>query len=59
MESFKSLNQTLGRAIRNKTDYAVILLYDQRFNKDEYQNHLSKWFTRCLRPYKNGFEEIK
>ena len=32
-ESFKALNQTLGRAIRNKEDYSIILLYDQRYNK--------------------------
>lgn len=52
-QSFKSLNQTLGRAIRNKDDYAVILLFDQRYQRNENIKYLSKWFISCLRPEEN------
>jgi hypothetical protein len=59
MQSFKGLNQTLGRAIRNKSDYAVILLFDQRYAKEEYVKNMSMWFSRCLRSIKNDFEDVR
>jgi len=34
-QTFKSLNQTLGRVIRNKNDYGIILLLDQRYEREE------------------------
>jgi Rad3-related DNA helicase len=49
IQSFKALNQTLGRAIRNKNDYAIILLLDQRYAKEEYIKKFSSWFSKCLR----------
>ena len=48
-QSFRSLNQTIGRAIRNTEDYAAILLFDQRYLKEDNLKNLSKWFTSCLR----------
>ena len=49
-QSFRALNQTIGRAIRSRTDYAAILLYDQRYQREDNQSQLSNWFTQCLRP---------
>jgi Rad3-related DNA helicase len=57
-QSFKALNQTLGRAIRNKEDHAVILLFDQRYLKEENIKHLSGWFTKCLRATTNNYQHI-
>lgn len=48
----------MGRAIRNKDDYAVILLFDQRYQRNENIKHLSKWFTSCLRPSENTYQHI-
>lgn len=30
-QTFQSVNQTIGRVIRNKKDYGVILLLDKRY----------------------------
>ncbi|CAM6002025.1 unnamed protein product [Sphagnum balticum] len=34
-QSFRVLNQTLGRVIRSRNDYGVILLFDIRYEKQE------------------------
>jgi regulator of telomere elongation helicase 1 len=41
----RSLNQAIGRVIRHKDDYGVVLLLDERFKN--HRNSLSKW----LQPY--------
>lgn len=57
-QSFRSLNQTIGRAIRNTEDYAAILLFDQRYLKEENLKNLSKWFTSCLRSANASYCDI-
>ena len=52
-QSFRPLNQTIGRAIRNRNDYSIILLVDQRYLREDNQVHLSEWFKKCLRPSNN------
>lgn len=34
-QTFKSVNQVMGRAIRSKQDYASILLFDQRYGRKD------------------------
>lgn len=57
-QSFRSLNQTIGRAIRNTEDYAAILLFDQRYLKEDNLKNLSKWFTSCLRSANASYCDI-
>ncbi|KAJ3176985.1 DEAD H (Asp-Glu-Ala-Asp His) box helicase 11 [Geranomyces variabilis] len=39
----KAVNQSIGRAIRHKDDYASIVLLDQRFSKDRIRQKLPGW----------------
>uniref|UniRef100_A0A1I8BK20 Helicase ATP-binding domain-containing protein n=1 Tax=Meloidogyne hapla TaxID=6305 RepID=A0A1I8BK20_MELHA len=44
----QSLNQAIGRVIRHKNDYAVILLLDQRFTQQFLGNGLPNWIKQRL-----------
>ncbi|KAF3928382.1 hypothetical protein ABW21_db0208315 [Orbilia brochopaga] len=39
----RAVNQSIGRAIRHRNDYAVILLLDKRFGRESIWNKLPKW----------------
>ena len=39
----KTLNQSIGRAIRHANDYACIMLVDQRFCASNVQKKLPRW----------------
>ncbi|KAK6975607.1 ATP-dependent RNA helicase DDX11 [Biomphalaria glabrata] len=44
----KAVNQSIGRAIRHKDDYAAILLLDQRYTKPSIYNKLPSWISQHL-----------
>jgi Rad3-related DNA helicase len=48
-QTFQAVNQTIGRIIRSKKDYGVILLIDKRYEKKENLLRMSSWFRKCLR----------
>ncbi|KAL4483299.1 hypothetical protein ABPG72_007941 [Tetrahymena utriculariae] len=54
----KSVNQAIGRSIRHKDDYSVILLIDQRFSQEKNINRLSSWIRKRVKPA-NSFENTK
>ncbi|KAI3647445.1 hypothetical protein MP228_007666 [Amoeboaphelidium protococcarum] len=41
----KAVNQSIGRAIRHKNDYAAIVLVDQRYDNDKIVKKLPHWMT--------------
>jgi chromosome transmission fidelity protein 1 len=43
----RSLNQSIGRAIRHKNDYAAIFLIDKRFNGSKIRNKLPGWIKNA------------
>ncbi|CAC5387435.1 BRIP1 [Mytilus coruscus] len=56
IQAFRALNQALGRCIRHRKDWGLLILADERFvkQKDKYCKGLSKWvrnkvqtFTSC------------
>src|SRR5690348_11563598 len=49
--SFDALRQTsqcLGRVIRSKMDYGLMILADQRFNRSDKRGKLPQWITQYL-----------
>lgn len=39
----KAVNQSIGRSVRHKQDYAAVLLLDNRYQNDNVFNALPKW----------------
>jgi Fanconi anemia group J protein len=53
LQAFRALNQALGRCIRHREDYGVILLIDSRHRQGIHVRHLSKW----IRPHVQEFTQ--
>ncbi|ESO99999.1 hypothetical protein LOTGIDRAFT_112727 [Lottia gigantea] len=44
----KAVNQSIGRAIRHRGDYATILLVDRRYNRNNVVSKLPNWISQHL-----------
>jgi len=44
----RAVNQSIGRAIRHREDYAVIALLDRRYSTDKIASKLPKWIQNGL-----------
>lgn len=44
-QTFKSVNQVIGRVIRSKNDYGCVLLFDQRYGRKDITKELPNWFV--------------
>lgn len=42
-ETIRSLNQAMGRIVRNKSDYGAVYLIDSRFGQTDIMNQISSW----------------
>ena len=49
LQMLRAVNQAIGRIIRHKNDYGLILLLDHRYNQEKIQNGLSKWLQKYIR----------
>lgn len=49
LEAIRAINQCIGRVIRHKDDYGVILLCDYRFNQPRQKSQLSSWIQCHLK----------
>lgn len=47
--AMRTINQTIGRAIRHKDDYAAIMLIDERYHSMRIRSKLSRWFAQSLK----------
>ncbi|XP_015593574.1 Fanconi anemia group J protein homolog isoform X2 [Cephus cinctus] len=43
VQAFRALNQALGRCIRHKNDWGIVLMVDERFLSNSTQAYLPKW----------------
>ncbi|KAL3233628.1 ATP-dependent DNA helicase CHL1 [Nakaseomyces bracarensis] len=50
----KAVNQSVGRSIRNISDYSLIYLLDRRYNFDNIKLKLSKWVRNRIQPETNS-----
>ncbi|RQM29493.1 hypothetical protein B5M09_012000 [Aphanomyces astaci] len=41
----KAVNQSIGRSIRHRNDYASIMLLDRRYNTNVIRSRLPKWIN--------------
>lgn len=48
-ETIRCINQSIGRIIRNKSDYGSIFLLDERFKKPDILGQISSWARDCLK----------
>ena len=50
---WKAINQSIGRAIRHRADYACLLLIDKRYNKANIPSRLPQWLANSFRQMNN------
>lgn len=44
----RAVNQSIGRAIRHKNDFACVLLVDQRYSQARIKNKLPRWMSKDI-----------
>jgi DNA excision repair protein ERCC-2 len=47
-DALRQASQCVGRVIRSKTDYGLVILADSRFNRHDKRDKLPKWVTQFL-----------
>ena len=47
----KAVNQSIGRAVRHKDDYAAVVLLDQRYLQQTCIKSLPNWIQRSLQSH--------
>ena len=55
----RSVNQSIGRAIRHKNDYAAILMVDRRFTTERIKGKLPGWIQGSMIGGVSGWSEIE
>lgn len=50
ISAYRAVNQSIGRVIRHKNDFGVILLMDERYTSPDSQRYLSRWMQPFYRP---------
>lgn len=57
--AMRQVNQSVGRAIRHKNDYAALYLIDERFSTPGIQSKLSKWVRESIAENKNVKQQTR
>lgn len=57
--TMRAVNQSIGRAIRHKNDYAAIFLVDKRYATARIQNKLPAWLKESLRTRQESWQTIE
>lgn len=56
--TMRAVNQSIGRAIRHKNDYAAIFLVDRRYTTSRIQNKLPAWLRESIRTRADPWQTI-
>jgi hypothetical protein len=51
MQGLRATNQAIGRIIRHKNDFGLVLLLDERFDWPVYKNQISDWVRGSLQTF--------
>lgn len=57
--TMRAVNQSVGRAIRHKNDYAAIYLIDKRFCTPRIQNKLSTWLRQNIHAKAQSWQMVE
>lgn len=57
--TMRAVNQSIGRAIRHKNDYAAIYLIDKRYATPRIQSKLPTWLKESVREGKSSWQELE
>jgi len=57
--TMRAVNQSIGRAIRHRNDYAAIFLVDKRYATPRIQAKLPAWLKNSVRPGEAAWHEIE
>lgn len=57
--TMRAVNQSIGRAIRHRSDYAAIFLVDKRCSKPEIQKLLPAWLKESIRPTQREWTHLE
>lgn len=52
-DAMRHASQCIGRVLRNKTDYGMMILVDQRFSQSDRRRKLPGWIQQCLKENTN------
>lgn len=58
-QAFRAVNQAVGRAIRHKEDWGIIIMLDSRYQEKRIQSQLSGWVSQHLKVYESYEESLK
>ncbi|KAJ2524557.1 hypothetical protein GGI11_000727 [Coemansia sp. RSA 2049] len=58
IQAFRAINQALGRCLRHKMDWGVIIMLESRFSYSWNVSQLSKWIRNHVRVY-DGFSDAQ
>lgn len=52
-DAMRQASQCIGRVLRNKTDYGMMLLVDKRFALSDKRRKIPRWINQCMNNHSN------
>ncbi|KAF9764424.1 Regulator of telomere elongation helicase 1 [Nosema granulosis] len=58
-QAFRAVNQAVGRAIRHKEDWGIVMMLDSRYQDKRIQNQLSGWVSQHVKVFESYEDSLK
>ncbi|TBU16920.1 Rad3-like DNA-binding helicase [Ordospora colligata] len=58
-QAFRAVNQALGRVLRHKDDWGMIILVDSRYSENRVRGQLSRWVAENAKSYESYNECVR